>query len=90
MVLAASCWQCCTSRPNTVRNAAVSGTSSETRFCSKSSGNMSSVRSGYSAYWEAGVWPRCNAAPCNKLARLETIWAMVTDSTVDRDGTSDC
>ena len=89
LVLPASCWQCCTSGPDTVRNAAVSRTSSETRFCSRSSENMSSVMSGYSAYWEAGVWPGCHA-PCRKLARLETNWAMVTDSTVDSGGTSVC
>ena len=41
-----------------------------------------SVRSGYSAGWEAGVWPECHA-PCSKLARVETIWVMMTDSTVD-------
>ena len=87
MVLAASCWQCCTSGPNIVRNAAVSGTSSETSFCSRPSGNMSSVRSGYSADWEAGMWPGCHA-PCSKLARVETIWVMRTDSTVDSGGTS--
>ena len=34
---------------------AKSGASSETSTCSRSSGNMSSVRSGYSADWEAGV-----------------------------------
>ena len=50
LVLAASCWQCCTSRPNRVRNAAVFGASSETSSCcNRSRGNMSSVRSGYSA-----------------------------------------
>ena len=60
LVLAASCWQCCTSGLNTVRNASVSGASRETRFCIRSIGNMSSVRSGYSADFEAGV---CRDAP---------------------------
>ena len=82
LVLAASCWQCCTSGPNTMENAAVSRASSETSSCSRSGGNMSSVRSGYSADWEAGVWPGCHT-PCSKLARVETNWVMVTDSTVD-------
>ena len=54
LVLTASCWQCCTSGPNTVRTVAMSGASSETSSCSRSGGNMSSVRSGYSADWEAG------------------------------------
>ena len=54
LVLAASCWQCCTSGLNTVRNAAVSGASRETSSCSRSSGNMSSVRIRYSADWEVG------------------------------------
>ena len=31
LVLAASCWQCCTSRLNTARNAAVSGVRGEQR-----------------------------------------------------------
>ena len=57
LVLAASCWQCCTSGLNTVRNAAVSGASSETSSCSRSGGNMSSVRIRYSADWKAGMWP---------------------------------
>ena len=89
LVLTASCWQCCTSGPNTVRTVAMSGASSETSSCSRSGGNMSSVRSGYSADWEAGVWPGCHA-PCSKLARVETIWVMVTDSTVDSGSTSAC
>ena len=50
---------------------------------------MSSVRRGYSADWEAGVWPGRHD-PCSKPARLETIWVMVTDSTVDSGGTSAC
>ena len=54
MVPAASCWQCCTSRLNTARNVAKSGASSEPSSCSRSSRNMSSVRSGYSADWEGG------------------------------------
>ena len=87
LVLAASCWQCCTSRLNTVRNAAVSGASSETSSCSRSGGDMSSVRIGYGADWKAGVWPGCHAH-CGNLARVETIWVMVTDSTVDSGGTS--
>ena len=37
-----------------------------------------------SADW---VWPGCHA-PCSKLARVETIWVMVTDTTVDSGGTS--
>ena len=37
-----------------------------------------------SADW---VWPGCHA-PCSKLARVETIWVMVTDSTVDSGSTS--
>ena len=28
------------------------------------------------------MWPGCHA-PCSKLARVETIWVMVTDSTED-------
>merc|ERR1712155_387456 len=36
-----------------------------------------------------GVWPGCHV-PCSKLAMLETIWVMVTDSTVDSGGTSVC
>ena len=89
LVLAASCWQCCTSGLNTVRNGAVSGASSKTRSCSRSGRNMLSVRSGYSADWEAGVWPGCHT-PCSKLARVDTIWVMVTDSTVDSGGTNAC
>ena len=89
LVLAASCWQCCTSGLNTVRNGAVSGASSKTRSCSRSGRNMLSVRSGYSADWEAGVWPGCHT-PCSKLARVETIWVMGTDSTEDRGSTSGC
>ena len=50
---------------------------------------MSSVRIGYSADWKAGVWPGCHAH-CGKLARVEMIWVMVTDSTVDSGGTSAC
>ena len=56
-LLVASCWQCCTSGLNTVRNAAVSGASSETSSCCRSGGNMSSVRIRYSADWKAGMWP---------------------------------
>ena len=37
-----------------------------------------------SADW---VWLGCHA-PCSKLARVETIWVMVTDTTVDSGGTS--
>ena len=33
------------------------------------------------------MWPGCHA-PCSKLARVETIWVMVTDSTVDSGSTS--
>ena len=36
---------------------------------------------------EAGVWQGCHA-PCSKLARVETIWVMMTDSTIDSGGTS--
>ena len=52
---------------------------------------MSSVRSGcgHSADWEAGVWLGCHAH-CGKLAKVETIWDMVTDSTEDSGGTSAC
>ena len=89
LVLAASCWQCCTSGLNTVRNAAMSGASSETSSCSRSGGNMSSVGIGYSADWKAGVWPGCHIY-CGNLARVETIWVMLTDSTVDSGGTSTC
>ena len=46
---------------------------------------MSSVRIGYSADWKAGVWQGCG-----NLARVETTWVMVTDSTVDSGGTSAC
>ena len=67
----------------------MSGASSETSSCSRSSGNMSSVWSGYSADWEVGVWPGCHA-PCSNLARVEMIWLMVTDNTVNSGGTSDC
>ena len=42
---------------NTVRNAAASRASSETSSCSRSGGNMSSVRIRYSADWKAGMWP---------------------------------
>ena len=88
-MLGASCWQCCTSRLNTVRNAAVSGASSETSSCSRSGRNMWSVRNGYSADWKKGVWLGCHAH-CGNLARVETIWVMVTDSTEDSGGTSAC
>ena len=86
LVLAASCWQCCTSWLNTARNVAKSGASSA---CRRSSRNMSSVRSGYSADWKAGVRLGCQA-PHSKLVRveMETIWVMVTDSTVDSGSTS--
>ena len=66
---------------------AKSGASSETSCCSRSNGNRLSVKSGYSAEWEAGVQPGCHA-PCSKLARVETIWVMVTDSTWGSGGTS--
>ena len=89
LVLAASCWQCCTSGPNTVRTVAMSGASSETSSCSRSGGNMSSVRNGYCADWKKGVWLGCHAH-CGNLARVEMIWVMVTDSTVDSGGTSAC
>ena len=80
-------YKCCTSRPTTAENAAVSGARSETSPCSRSGGNMLSVRrSGYSADW---VWPGCHG-PCSKLARVETIWVMVTDSTIDSGSTSAC
>ena len=39
-----------------------------------------------SADW---VWLGCHA-PCSKLARVETIWVMVTDSIVDSGGISAC
>ena len=50
---------------------------------------MSFVRSGHSAVQCSAdwVWLGCHA-PCSKLARVETIWVMVTDSTVDSGGTS--
>ena len=50
---------------------------------------MSFVRSCHSAVQCSAdwVWPGCHA-PCSKLARVETIWVMVTDSTVDSGGTS--
>ena len=35
------------------------------------------------------MWLGCHA-PRSKLARVETIWVMVTDSTVDSGGTSAC
>ena len=57
---------------NTVRNVAESRASSETSFCSRSSRNMSSVRNGCNADWEAGVWLGCHA-PCSELAWVETI-----------------
>ena len=52
---------------------------------------MVSVRIGYSADWKEGVWPGC-PAHCGKLARVETIWVMATDTTatVDSGGTSSC
>ena len=50
---------------------------------------MVSVRIGYSADWKAGVWPGC-PAHCGKLARVETIWVMATDTTVDSGSTSSC
>ena len=46
---------------------------------------MSSVRIGYSADWKAGMWPGCHTH-CGNLARVKTIWVMVTDSTVDSGG----
>ena len=52
---------------------------------------MSFVRSGHSAVQCSAdwVWPGCHA-PCSKLARVETIWVMVTDSTIDSGSTSAC
>ena len=50
---------------------------------------MSSTRIWYSADRKAGVWPRCHTY-CGNLARLETIWIMVTDSYVDSGGISAC
>ena len=35
------------------------------------------------------MWPRCHTH-YGKLARVETIWVMATDSTVDSGGTSAC
>ena len=54
-------------------------------------GSMSSVRSGcgHSTDWEAGVWLGGHAH-CDKLAKVESIWDMVTDSTEDSGGTSAC
>ena len=80
LVLAASCWQCCTSGPNTVRNAAMSRASSETSSCSRSSRR--------SEEWVqcclgGGVVAGMPLPLASKLARVETIWVMVTDSTVD-------
>ena len=73
-----------------VRKSLLSGASNETSSgCSRSSGNMSSVRRGYSADSEAGVRPGC-LAQCSKLARMEIIWVLVTDSTVDSGSTSAC
>ena len=60
LVMAASWWQCCTIRLNTARNVAKSRASSA---CRRSSRNMSSVRSGYSADWESGVWLGCQTGP---------------------------
>ena len=59
--------------------------------CSRSSGNMSFVRSGHSAVQCSAdwVWLGCHT-PCSKLARVEKIWVMVTDSTVDSGSTSSC
>ena len=74
---------------NTVRNAGVSWARNETSCCSRSSGNMTSVRSGHSADWEAGVWSGCHTS-CSKLASVEGVWDMVTDSTVDSGGNSPC
>ena len=48
-----------------------------------------SVRIGYSAYWKAGVWPGSHPH-YGKLTRVETIWVMVRDNTVDSGGTSAC
>ena len=78
LVLAASCWQCCTSGLNTVRNAAMSRASSETSSCSRSGGDMWSVRIRYSADWKAGVWLGCHAHYGN-LARMKMIWVMNHD-----------
>ena len=52
---------------------------------------MSSVRSGcgHSTDWEAGVWLGCHAH-CGKLAKVESIWDMVTDSTEDSGSTGAC
>ena len=50
---------------------------------------MSSVRSGYTAEWKAGAWPGCHTH-CGKLARVETIWVMVTDSRYRTDAATDC
>ena len=37
------------------------------------------------------MWPGCHThCDCGKLARVETIWVMVTDSTVDSGSTSSC
>ena len=33
------------------------------------------------------MWQGCHA-PCSKLAKVETIWVMMTDSTLDSGGTS--
>ena len=41
------------------------------------------MRIRYSADWKAGVWPGCHAL-CGKLARVEMIWVLVIDSTVER------
>ena len=70
--LAASCWKCCTSGLNTARNVASS--------CSRSSGNMSSVRSGYSADWEAGVWP--GSASMGAARSVTTTWLARTGTTM--------
>ena len=89
LVLTASCWQCCTSGPNTVRTVAMSGASSETSSCSRSGRNMWSVRNGYSADWKKGVWLGCHAH-CGNLARVQMIWVMVTDSRYRTDAATDC
>ena len=49
------------------------------------------MRSGHSAVQCSAdwVWLGCHT-PCSKLARVEKIWVMVTDSTVDSGSTSSC
>ena len=78
LVPAASCWQCRTSGPNTAENAAMSRASSQTSSYSRSSRNMSSVRSGYSADWKVGMWLGSHA-PCIKLTRVAMMWVKLTD-----------